>query len=65
MAEVVGDVGFQVEYGDLEGTIKAFEIALRSDMHQKARSRIIEEFPLRRREELMVANVRELLNMDR
>ena len=63
LPEVVGDVGFKVDYGDLKGTVKAFEKALSSDLHKEARQQIIDKFPMEKREELMVTYIRGVLGM--
>lgn len=50
MPEVVGDVGYYVDYGDVESSSKAFEIALKSGKGEEARKRIEKNFSMERRE---------------
>ena len=52
LPEVVGDIGYQVAYGDVSGTALAINQALAasSDEGLRARNRILTEFPLERRE---------------
>jgi glycosyltransferase involved in cell wall biosynthesis len=61
LPEVVGDVGFKIEYGNVKETIQAFRKALSSDRHKEARKRVIEKFPMDDREKLIVTNIREIL----
>lgn len=46
----MGDTGFYVSYGNVEGTSEAINKALKSDKGKFARERIIEKFPLSQRE---------------
>jgi glycosyltransferase involved in cell wall biosynthesis len=50
MPEVVGDIGYYVEYGDVESTSKAFESALKSGREEEARKRIEKNFSIEKRE---------------
>lgn len=54
LPEVAGDVGYYVEYGDVEGTVAAIEQALVSDRGSAARERIATLFPLEKRERGLV-----------
>lgn len=54
LPEVAGDVGYYVEYGDVEGTVAAIEQALVSDRGPAARERIATLFPLEKREQGLV-----------
>ncbi|MEE9150814.1 MAG: glycosyltransferase family 4 protein [Thermoplasmata archaeon] len=49
--EVVGDVGFYVEYGDLQDTINKIKEAIKSDKGSEARKRIMALFPLKERKD--------------
>jgi len=53
--EAIGDVGFYVPYGDIEKTAEAIQKALETSEEQgkKARQRIIQKFPLSRREQIL------------
>ncbi|WP_286242687.1 glycosyltransferase family 4 protein [Methanobacterium ferruginis] len=46
----MGDTGFYVSYGDVEATSEAIHKALKSDEGKFARERIVEKFPLSKRE---------------
>jgi glycosyltransferase involved in cell wall biosynthesis len=50
MPEVVGDTGYYVPYGDIEATIEAIKMALRSDKGKIASERINMNFSLEKRE---------------
>jgi glycosyltransferase involved in cell wall biosynthesis len=62
LPEVVGDTGFYVSYGDEKATVEAIKRALKApeELGEKARERIIELFPLERREEQVVEIIEEL-----
>lgn len=49
----IGDTGFYVPYNDPEATADAIKKALLSDMGKEARARIIEKFPVSKREEIL------------
>jgi glycosyltransferase involved in cell wall biosynthesis len=53
LPEVVGDVGYYVEYGDEKATAKKIEEALTSDLGSEARKRIMKLFPLEKRKEML------------
>jgi len=59
--EVVGDAGFYAEYGDLDSTIEALEMALKSDNYEKSRKRIKNKFPLENREKQIINNIHDLI----
>ena len=61
LPEVVGDAGFIVSYGDDVATAKATERALDSELGRAARRRIVERFPLERREKALVHAIESLL----
>lgn len=58
--EVVGDTGFYVPYGDPEATAEAVKKALNAD-GKMARERIVERFPLEKREADLVRIINELI----
>jgi glycosyltransferase involved in cell wall biosynthesis len=62
--EVLGDVGFRVRYGDVDGMVGALARALGSTpaAANRARSRIAENFPLERREQELLRAVSEALS---
>lgn len=57
----IGDAGFYVPYGDAKATSEAISKAITSGIGDRARSRIVEEFPIRRRVEKIRRIVRELV----
>ena len=61
--EVLGDVGFRVRYGDVEGMVRALGGALDAPREDasRARLRIAEIFPLERRERELMRAVAEAL----
>jgi glycosyltransferase involved in cell wall biosynthesis len=60
LPEVVGDVGFYVEYGDVDGTGRAMQEAMTSKSGNKARDRIGTVFPLEKRARRMTEIINEL-----
>ena len=56
MPEVVGNAGFYAPYGDIKATAQAIKTALNApeELGLKARARIIQLFPLERRERALV-----------
>jgi glycosyltransferase involved in cell wall biosynthesis len=60
LPEVTGDVGFFVQYGDIEGTATAIKQALQSQNGKQARNRIIEKFSHQMREEQLVSIIEEM-----
>jgi glycosyltransferase involved in cell wall biosynthesis len=61
LPEVVGDLGYCVEYGDAEGTAQAIRQALQADHGKQCRERIMEQFPMEKREAKLVEVIEELL----
>ena len=62
LPEVVGNAGFVVPYGDVDGTSRAIREALeRADLQGAARDRVVETFSLDRRREGLQTVVRSLL----
>ena len=59
--EVAGPVAQYVDYGDVEGTAAAIRRALAHPRAEEARARIIEQFPLARRREGVLAVVERAL----
>jgi glycosyltransferase involved in cell wall biosynthesis len=59
----IGETGFLVPYGDVTALVAAIRKALEStdEARQRARERVLQEFPVSRREKELVAAVRELL----
>ena len=52
LCEVVGDLGFIVDYGDIESTVKAIKNALNapSNLNNKVRNRVVDHFSIQKRE---------------
>ncbi len=59
--EVVGDSGYYVPYNNPKATAEAIEKALKSDLGPAARERISNKFPLKKREEMLVGLVSNLV----
>lgn len=61
LPEVVGDTGFFVADGDVQGTVSAIRQALDAGRRQaeRARQRVIERFPLERRAKLLISAIEE------
>jgi len=57
----IGDTGFYVPYGDPRATAEAIKKALKSDKGKIARKRIINMFPLKRREKELIGIIKEVL----
>lgn len=57
LPEVVGDLGFEVEYGDAEGTAAAIRKAFGATHGAQCRRRIQELYPLERREQALLEAV--------
>jgi len=62
LPEVVGDVGYYVPYGDIEGTAEMIKRALRDGgiKGRRARRRIEEKFPIQKREKKLIEVVMRL-----
>jgi glycosyltransferase involved in cell wall biosynthesis len=62
--EVLGDVGFRVRHGDIEGMVRSLGAALDAPPEEasRARSRIVENYPLERRERELMQAVSEALS---
>lgn len=60
----IGDTGVLIPYGDVPAMVDAFRTALTmsDEEAKKARRRIVEQFPLGRREAGLVSTIRELLS---
>jgi len=54
LPEVAGDLGMYVEYGDAQGTAAAVRKALQANHGAACRERIVELFPMERREQALV-----------
>ena len=63
LPEVAGDTGFYCEYGDVDSTVDAISKALESGNGKKAHDRIIENFPLERREKLLIESINNLISI--
>lgn len=61
LPEVVGDCGFYVDELTPEAVAAQVEKALASDLGQRARERIVREFPLEKRREALLAAVHEVM----
>ncbi|MEF8848448.1 MAG: glycosyltransferase family 4 protein, partial [Candidatus Thermoplasmatota archaeon] len=63
LPEVVGDVGFKVDYGDVEAAAEAVKKALQStsDLGRKARKRVKNNFSMEKREQKLVKILKEML----
>ena len=59
--EVVGDSGFLVKYGDVQGIKNSIEKALASDGDSRARERVIIHFPLQKRREGLIKIIDECI----
>ena len=59
----IGDTGFYVPYGDVKATVEAIKKALNSNSKRgdKARKRIKEKFPLKRREKELLYHIVDVL----
>lgn len=62
LPEVVGDTGFYVDYGDVDGTIEAIHKALESNDRERCRNRVVEKFRLDIREKRLLEIVNEELS---
>jgi glycosyltransferase involved in cell wall biosynthesis len=62
LPEVVGDTGFYVEYGDVDGTVEALHKALQSTRSQDCRNRVKNLFSSGIREDKLVRIVNEELH---
>jgi glycosyltransferase involved in cell wall biosynthesis len=60
--EVVGDIGYSVEYDDVEATVKAIGDGVTKPRCAEARSRIIDSFHIDRRKERFVKIIEELIS---
>jgi glycosyltransferase involved in cell wall biosynthesis len=60
--EVVGDVGYYVDYGDEKATAKKIEEALTSDLGSEARKRIMKLFPLEKRKKKLSDTINGLID---
>ncbi|NPV45580.1 MAG: glycosyltransferase [Armatimonadetes bacterium] len=61
LPEVVGNLGYCVEYGDAEGTAQAIRQALQADHGRQCRQWIMEQFPMEKREAKLLEVIEELL----
>jgi len=62
LPEVVGDAGYYIKNDSLEGLTKQIKKAFESkELQKKARQRIIEQFPLEKRQEQILAILDEIL----
>lgn len=61
LPEIVYDAGFYVKYGDVENTVESIKRAIRSDIGEDARKRIIEKFPISNREIILVEKIRDVV----
>ncbi len=61
--EIIGDTGYVVDKKDVKAMVTAVKNALGAgdDLGQKARNRIVREFPLSRREQELVALLKEII----
>ncbi|MFQ6060619.1 MAG: glycosyltransferase family 4 protein [Thermoplasmata archaeon] len=62
LPEVVGDTGFYVDYGDVDGTVEAVRKALDRPNGEKCRRRVLENFSLEIRESKLLRIVEEVLS---
>lgn len=60
LPEVVGDTGFYVDYGDVEGIVEATSKALESENGEKCRKRVHERFSLEIREKELLRIIEEV-----
>lgn len=65
LPEVVGDTGFYVPFGDPVSTARAIETAMGSGRNDNARSRILANFPIQRREMDLVREIESLAIAER
>lgn len=61
LPEVVGDTGFYMDYGDVDGAVEALHKALRSTKSQDCRNRVKERFSFGIREEKLIEIVNDEL----
>ena len=61
LPEVVGDAGLYVKYGDVKGTVKAIDDAMKMKNGEDARNRIKDRFPIKKRAEAMSIAIKELV----
>lgn len=59
--EVVGEVGYYVEYGDVQNTVDKIKKALKSDKGSDARKRIITLFPRKERKKKLIKIVNDCM----
>ena len=59
--EVVGDVGYYVEYGDVEGTVEKIKEALITNKGVESRKRIMKLFPLEERKKKLKKIINEYI----
>lgn len=61
---VVGDTGFLISYGDVPAMVEAFRsaLAMSEEVGHKARRRILEHFPIERRERSLLSIIHKLLS---
>ncbi len=57
----IGETGYYTEYGNVDETINAIKKALKSDLGKSARNRIMEMFPIEKREKLLLEEIKGLL----
>jgi glycosyltransferase involved in cell wall biosynthesis len=62
LPEVVGDCGFYVDELTPEAAAHQIKEALASDLGQRARERIVQEFPLEKRREALLAAIDEVMS---
>lgn len=58
----IGDTGFYVPFGDAKATAEAIRKALSSDLSERSRERIVSNFPLEKRAEIIRQIIVELLS---
>lgn len=59
--EVVGDCGYYVPFNDSIATSEAIKTALNSNMGKKARERIVNLYPIKKREEELIKVIEDLI----
>ncbi len=57
----IGETGYYTEYGNVDETVNAIKKALKSDLGKSARNRIMEMFPIEKREKLLLEEIKGLL----